>query len=271
MNTPAVSSNQLSTGTNDRCTGWTEFYNPNAGPTTNITATSVLSNVLTVSTPNTLIVGEEVYIQGTAETFLNGQTVTVTGIVNPGSPNGGFTANFTAGDYTNIADTGTVAIVDAITATAIVADVLIVAANNANLTVGEQVNIQGTGESFLNNQFVTIASLLGPGPLHSGFTANFTAPSYFNSTDTGTVGAGTDFFFFGLTGDCATLLSGSPTGCVVAIGNNAGAITTTTAGVFDGPSGIVVDNYSSAAQASSIYFMSLSDDDAFKFTQNGLQ
>jgi hypothetical protein len=271
LNPASVSPRQLSTGTVDRCTGWTEFYNPNAGPTTNITATSIASNVLTVSTPNTLIVGEDVYIQGTAETYLNGQTVTVTSLVNPGSPNGGFTANFTAGDYTNNSDTGTVAVVDVITATLISGDVLFVAANNANLTVGEQVIIQGTDESFLNNQFVTIASLVGPGPLHSGFTANFTASSYFNSSDTGTVGPGTDFFFFGLTGDCATLLSGSPTGCVVAIANNAGTITTTTAPVFSGTSGIVVDNYSTAAQASSIYLNALGNNTAFKFTQEGLQ
>jgi hypothetical protein len=164
-----------------------------------------------------------------------------------------------------------VAVVDVITATLISGDVLFVAANNANLTVGEQVIIQGTDESFLNNQFVTIASLVGPGPLHSGFTANFTASSYFNSSDTGTVGPGTDFFFFGLTGDCATLLSGSPTGCVVAIANNAGTITTTTAPVFSGTSGIVVDNYSTAAQASSIYLNALGNNTAFKFTQEGLQ
>jgi hypothetical protein len=112
--------------------------------------------------------------------------------------------------------------------------------------------------------------LLGSGPLYTGFTANFTVPDYSNPSDTGTVSAGTDFFFFGLTGDCTTILGGSSTGCVVAMGNNAGTITTTTAAVFSGPSGIVIDNYSTAAEASSIYLMSLSDDTAFKFTQQGL-
>ncbi|MGD0212964.1 MAG: hypothetical protein ABSB87_07010 [Terriglobales bacterium] len=275
MNTTPVTGypQQLSKDATDRCTGWTEFYNPNAGPTNNITAVSVASNVVTVSAINTLTVGEEVYIQdATPATFLNGQTLTVTSIVNPGPPNGGFTANFIyPAGYPETPNTGIVGIVDVITATLISSDILFVAANNANLTVGEQVIIQGTEESFLNNQFVTIASLVGPGPLHSGFTANFTAPSYFNPSDTGTVGPGTDFFFFGLTGDCTSVFGGAPNGCVVAIGNNNGTITTANAGVVGGPSGIVVDNYSSAAQASSIYFMSLSDDDAFKFTQNGLQ
>ncbi|MGA9415487.1 MAG: hypothetical protein WCF61_05960 [Terriglobales bacterium] len=263
---------QLSkTGTADRCTGWTEFYNPNAGPTTNITAVSITSDVVTVSTINSLTVGEEVYIQGaTAATFLNGQTLIVTGLVGSSPPYGGFTANFTHADYPQTADTGTVSIVDAITATAVASDVLTVTTNTANLTVGENVYIQGTAESFLNGQIVAITGLLGSGPLYTGFTANFTAADYSNPSDTGTVSAGTDFFFFGLTGDCTAFSGGPPNGCVVAMGNNAGNITATVAPVVGGPSGIVVDNYSTAAEASSIYLMSLSDDTAYKFTQEGL-
>ncbi|MGB6251402.1 MAG: hypothetical protein WBF54_19980, partial [Terriglobales bacterium] len=263
---------QLSkTGTADRCTGWTEFYNPNAGPTTNITAVSITSDVVTVSTINSLTVGEEVYIQGaTAATFLNGQTLIVTGLVGSSPPYGGFTANFTHADYPQTADTGTVSIVDAITATAVASDVLTVTTNTANLTVGENVYIQGTAESFLNGQIVAITGLLGSGPLYTGFTANFTVADYGNPSDTGTVSAGTDFFFFGLTGDCTAFSGGPPNGCVVAMGNNAGNITATVAPVVGGPSGIVVDNYSTAAEASSIYLMSLSEDIAYKFTQEGL-
>ncbi|MGA7077900.1 MAG: hypothetical protein WBQ43_07775 [Terriglobales bacterium] len=262
---------QLSTGTADRCTGWTEFFNPNAGPADGITATSIATNVLTVSAINNFTVGEQVFIQGTAESFLNGQSVIVTSLVDPGSPNGGFTANFTAADYSNPTDTGTVAPLDTITATSVTSNVLTVTTNTSNLTVGENVYIQGTAENFLNGQIVAVASLLGSGPLYTGFTANFTTADYGNPSDTGTVSAGTDFFFFGLTGDCTTKLGGSPNGCVVAMGNNAGTITTTTAAVFDGPSGIVIDNYSTAAEASSIYLMSLGSDTAYKFTQEGLQ
>ena len=54
-------------------------------------------------------------------------------------------------------------------------------------------------------------------------------------------------------------------------GNNAGTTTITTAFVNGGPSGIIVDNYSSAAQASSIYLTSLLTNIAYKFTQEGLQ
>ncbi|MGA9902707.1 MAG: hypothetical protein WBQ39_12280, partial [Terriglobales bacterium] len=145
----------------------------------------------------------------------------------------------------------------------------------SNLTVGENVYIRGTGEAFLNGETVQVASLLGTAPLYTGFTAAFTVSDYSNLTDTGTAGAGVDFFFLGLGTDC-TLVGGTlaPTnGCVVALANNNnGTITTTVTGsVTGGPSGIVVDNYSSASEASSIYLMSTTANVAFKFTQEGLQ
>jgi hypothetical protein len=40
--------------------------------------------------------------------------------------------------------------------------------------------------------------------------------------------------------------------------------------VSGGPSGIVVDNYSTEPQASSIYFTAATADTAYKFTQDGL-
>lgn len=82
------------------------------------------------------------------------------------------------------------------------------------------------------------------------------------------INGGTDFFFFGLTEDC----TGSGTsGCVVAATTETAPLTI--APVSGGPSGIVIDNYSTAGQASSIY---LTDEGAgvstaYKFTQNGLQ
>jgi hypothetical protein len=84
---------------------------------------------------------------------------------------------------------------------------------------------------------------------------------FFNST------LGTDFFFFGLTKDCTGL--GGPGGCVAEITDaNPGTMVTRT--VSNGPSGIVVDNYSSAAQASSLYLTAEGINTAYKFTQNGL-
>jgi len=80
------------------------------------------------------------------------------------------------------------------------------------------------------------------------------------------VSGGTDFFFFGLTQDCTS--AGATGGCVVALTGNSNI---TTATVNGGPSGIVVDNYSTAGQASSIYLMANKVNTAYKFTQNGLQ
>jgi hypothetical protein len=77
---------------------------------------------------------------------------------------------------------------------------------------------------------------------------------------------GTDFFFFGLTQDCTA--GGAAGGCVAEI--TSGNTTPTTATVNGGPSGIVVDNYSNAAQASSIYLSAEKQNTAYKFTQNGL-
>ena len=74
----------------------------------NITATSVTGNVLTVTTPNSVQIGQSVLLQGTAETFLNGQSVTVASVIGTSPNQTGFTAAFTHANYSNPADTGTV-------------------------------------------------------------------------------------------------------------------------------------------------------------------
>ena len=81
------------------------------------------------------------------------------------------------------------------------------------------------------------------------------------------IGAGgTDFFFFGLTADCT---GAGTSGCVKARNAN-GSLSS--ANIAGGPSGIVVDNFSTAAQASSIYFTgATTPNTAYKLTQNGLQ
>ena len=79
------------------------------------------------------------------------------------------------------------------------------------------------------------------------------------------VNGGTDFFFFGLTQNCTG--TGTP-GCVVARTSDTSL---TKANVTGGPSGIVVDNYSTAGQASSLYLSNQgTPNTAYKFTQNGL-
>ena len=77
------------------------------------------------------------------------------------------------------------------------------------------------------------------------------------------VNGGTDFFFFGLTANCV-----GASGCVVERTTDIAPLVT--AAVAGGPSGIVVDNYSTAVQASSIYLSAEGATTAYKFTQNGL-
>jgi hypothetical protein len=95
-------------------------------------------------------------------------------------------------------------------------------------------------------------------------TARCTGWTEFLNPNVGGAG-GTDFFFFGLTADC----SGAGTsGCVV-VRNGDGSLLR--ANVTGGPSGIEVDNYSTAAQASNIYLTGAAAPNlAYKFTQNGL-
>lgn len=78
---------------------------------------------------------------------------------------------------------------------------------------------------------------------------------------------GTDFFYFGLTEDCTTPTGGFVDGCVV---ERVSDTVLNKATLNGGPSGIVVDNSSTAAQASSIYLMDARVNTAHKYTQNGL-
>ena len=78
------------------------------------------------------------------------------------------------------------------------------------------------------------------------------------------INEGTDFFFFGLTANCV-----GASGCVVESTTDIAPLVT--AAVAGGPSGIVVDNYSTLGQASSIYLSAVGASTAYKFTQNGLQ
>jgi hypothetical protein len=77
---------------------------------------------------------------------------------------------------------------------------------------------------------------------------------------------GTDFFFWGMTADC----TGPATpGCVVSRNNFDVLVTANEAG---GTSAIIIDNNSTADQASNIYFTDQADPKgAVKLTQNGLQ
>jgi hypothetical protein len=80
------------------------------------------------------------------------------------------------------------------------------------------------------------------------------------------IDGGTDFFFFGLDQDC---FGTGTDGCVVAATAEGSPVIT--ADVPGGPSGIVIDNYSTAGQASSLYLSSETGSTGYKFTQAGLQ
>jgi len=73
-----------------------------------VTATSVTSDVLTVTAQNALTQGMQVVLKGTAESFLNGTILTVL----TASPTG-FTAALQTGNYTNPSETATGTIVPA--------------------------------------------------------------------------------------------------------------------------------------------------------------
>jgi hypothetical protein len=78
---------------------------------------------------------------------------------------------------------------------------------------------------------------------------------------------GTDFFFWGMTRDCTA--AGVAGGCVMSLTNTGLGATVTEPG---GTSVVVIDNFSTAGQASSIYFTDIANPRrAVKLTQNGLQ
>ena len=100
-------------------------------------------------------------------------------------------------------------------------------------------------------------------------SARCTSLTEFFNPNIPTVGTGTDFFFFGVNRDCTSIVGGSPDGCVVSMTGNTNTATTT-APIAGGTSGIVIDNYSTDAQASSMYFSGEGTNTAYKLTQAGL-
>jgi len=73
-----------------------------------ISATSMNgANVLTVTAPNNVKVGNQILLTGTAEVFLNGQIVTVASVIGSAPNQTGFTATgVTHATYSNASDTG---------------------------------------------------------------------------------------------------------------------------------------------------------------------
>jgi len=141
-----------------------------------------------------------------------------------------------------------------------------------NPSIGGEIRVCGTGAADTTPTlyaFGFAGALMNRIPLTSQQILASTAArcagftEFFNPN----VGGGTDYFFFGLTKDCTGLGTG---GCVAEFTDaDPSAIVTTP--VSGGPSGIIVDNYSSAAEASSIYLTAEGINTAYKFTQAGLK
>lgn len=120
------------------------------------------------------------------------------------------------------------------------------------------------GFSLVGGKYVMNTTPVFSQQLLTSATARCTGWTEFFNPNVGA--GGTDFFFFGLTADCT---GAGTSGCVV-VRNGDGSLTT--ANITGGPTGIVVDNFSTAAQASSIYFTGAQVPNlAYKLTQSGLQ
>ena len=92
---------------------------------------------------------------------------------------------------------------------------------------------------------------------------------YYNPT------LGKDFLFVGVTNHCTATTSGGTAGCVMSLDITAGFPTvnagTTSLAAAGGTTGIIVDNDSSIAQASSIYYATKTGNTLVKATQSALQ
>jgi hypothetical protein len=120
------------------------------GVTTTITATSITSNVLTVTTANTFQQGQSVLLEGlTTSTFLNGQSVVVS------SANSiSFTATFPHPDYPTTADTGTAAPAGVLT--------LSTAQPASQFDPGQWLLLNGlTNATWLNGQLIQVLTVDG--------------------------------------------------------------------------------------------------------------
>ncbi len=86
----------------------TQNYDAVTAAPLSITATAGSGTVLTVTAATSVnLTGASVLLYGTAEGFLNGQTVIVTGMTGTAPSYTGFTATFVSSLFTNVSDTGT--------------------------------------------------------------------------------------------------------------------------------------------------------------------
>jgi hypothetical protein len=114
---------------------------------------------------------------------------------------------------------------------------------------------------------------LNPASVSSTALATGTADSspvleFYNAT------LGQDFLFAGVTNNCIATIGGGSAGCTMSLNitNGFPAVTaaTTALAAAGGPTGIVIDNDSSDAQTSSVYYATKTGATLVKATQSGL-
>lgn len=131
-------------------------------------------------------------------------------------------------------------------------------------TVPTLYSIGFDGSGVLNSAANATTAALATGMADSSPVAEF-----YNAT------LGKDYLFVGVTNNCVATAEGGSAGCVMSLDITNGFpsvnSSTTALAALGGTSGIVVDNDSSATQASSIYYSTNTGSTLVKATQSGLQ
>jgi len=130
-------------------------------------------------------------------------------------------------------------------------------------TIPTLYNVGFNGSGVMNNTANLIIAPLTTGTADSSPVTEFYNPSL-----------GTDFLFVGVTNNCVATTGGGTAGCVMSL-NITGGFPAVNAGTTalaapGGTSGIIVDNDSTANQASSIYYATKTGATLVKATQAGL-
>jgi hypothetical protein len=160
----------------------------------------------------------------------------------------------------------TLAVNDLVTVSGVTSNANCAAADIAAITAGMQTVVSATATNFTFNADTTLTATTGAGCTVTGATAT----------------GGPDYLFVGVVQNPTELYSFLlPNSLLVASGTAPTSAATNTADVAGGTSGMIVDNDSTAGQASSIYFGTLATSTticgstaaycAVKLTQSGLQ
>jgi len=137
--------------------------------------------------------------------------------------------------------------------------------------------VAGTGTGTLptlysvgfNGSGVMNTSATSSAPLATGAADSSAVTEFYNSV------LNADFLFVGVTNNCVATVQGGTAGCVMSLNITSGFPTinanTIALAAAGGTSGIIVDNASNVAQASSVYYATKTGSTLVKATQSALQ